>query len=77
MSKPSITRELDEIAQALSNWFISQEITTGRAVASMGYLIGIIAAEASSDTAEIKIKLQSVSRASEATAIAAFLINKD
>lgn len=74
MAKPATIRELDDIAQALSNWFISQEVTTGRAVAAMGYLIGIIAAEASNDTTEIMTKLQSINTASKVIAFGAFAV---
>lgn len=44
--------EIQDLAAALCEWFKSQEIGTGRATATMGFLIGVMAAERSKDEVE-------------------------
>lgn len=50
--------EYHHIANALCDWFESQEIGPGRAVAVMSYLIGVLAAEQATDMNDAMAKLQ-------------------
>lgn len=62
MPKPkSNMREIDDISYALCEWFKSQGVPTGQAVAAMGLTIVIIAAEGSEDVEGIMDKLDMVS----------------
>lgn len=61
----ALMNEYANIAEALVNWFESQEITTGRAVAVMSFLIGIMAAESSVDMADASNRIQKASVASK------------
>ena len=65
-------REYAEIANALTNWFMSQEITVGKAVGVMGYLIGVMAGEIAETEAGVIKRLDLVNLASISTALLAF-----
>lgn len=55
MAKGELEHQYEEIGQALSNWFISQEIATPIAAGAMCYLVGIIIATAAYDRVNMEI----------------------
>ncbi len=65
--------EYNDASQALCDWFASQEIEPGKAVAVMGYLIGVMAAEASKSSGEVITKIELASMAAKAIGLEAFM----
>ena len=69
----ALLNEYADAASALCDWFESQDISVPRSVAIMSYLIGVMAAEGSADTADALVKVQRSAVASKLICVSAML----
>ena len=69
-------KDIEEIVEALANWFSSQEVSPSKAVSAMGYLIGVMASTNEPDLWRIDSKLKTVEDLMNGIAFVGYLKQK-